>query len=204
MSKLKEFKGGLEDRGPCPIVLGIDQSYTGFAITALNKESPDLVYHTWVYKADGTGIERLKNIQKFLKEIIEGLLMDGYRIVDTGIEGYNMHAQLGHMAGELGAIVKLTLNSALKGTEGQYPLIVAPMALKKYVTGKGNAQKSTMMLHTFKTWGVEFDDDNACDSFGLALVVSGRADFEYQKQVLEKLQGPTVREKPALNDQTEN
>lgn len=41
--------------------------------------------------------------------------------------------------------------------------------LKKFVTGKGNAQKDLMMKEVFKKWGFDTDNNNIADSFGLAM-----------------------------------
>jgi len=195
VSKLKEFDGGLEPAGPSKIVLGIDQSYSGFAVTALHA-SDDLIYHTWVFKAEGTGVERLKVIRSFLSTTVRTLKDAGYEILDAAMEGYAYSAQMGHMAGELGAVVKLTMEEVCT-TDARYPLIVSPSMLKKYVTGKGNGvQKNQMLLQTYKNWNVEFNDDNACDSFGLAMIASGRAQLASQKDVLSKLQDPKFRERP--------
>lgn len=46
--------------------------------------------------------------------------------------------------------------------------VIAPGTLKKFVTGKGNSKKDIMLLKTFKKWGVEFEDNNICDAYGLA------------------------------------
>jgi crossover junction endodeoxyribonuclease RuvC len=46
--------------------------------------------------------------------------------------------------------------------------VIAPGTLKKFVTGKGNSKKDLMLLKTYKRWGVEFDDHNVCDAYGLA------------------------------------
>ena len=46
--------------------------------------------------------------------------------------------------------------------------VIAPGTLKKFVTGKGNSKKDLMLLKTYKKWGVEFEDDNLCDAYGLA------------------------------------
>jgi crossover junction endodeoxyribonuclease RuvC len=46
--------------------------------------------------------------------------------------------------------------------------VIAPGTLKKFVTGKGNSKKDLMLLKTYKRWGVEFDDHNICDAYGLA------------------------------------
>jgi crossover junction endodeoxyribonuclease RuvC len=46
--------------------------------------------------------------------------------------------------------------------------IIPPTTLKKYVTGTGRCQKNLMLLKTYKKFGVEFTDDNLCDSYCLA------------------------------------
>ena len=81
MSKPKIFFGGLEPDKP--VYLGIDQSYSGFAITLLDAENKT-DYYSIVYKAEGLGVERLKNIQAFIMDT----LFD-YTIVDAAMEGYH-------------------------------------------------------------------------------------------------------------------
>jgi crossover junction endodeoxyribonuclease RuvC len=45
---------------------------------------------------------------------------------------------------------------------------IAPNTLKKFVTGKGNAKKETMMLEVYKRWGVDPTTNNIADAVGLA------------------------------------
>ena len=181
MSKPKIFFGGLEPDKP--VYLGIDQSYSGFAITLLDAENKT-DYYSIVYKAEGLGVERLKNIQAFIMDT----LFD-YTIVDAAMEGYAFGSQMANMLGELGGMVKLTLLDF-----GIYPLIVPPTNLKKYVTGKGNGiSKSQMLLYVFRKWGAEITDDNAADSYALAKLVSGAHVLEYEKNVYDKLQDPKFR-----------
>lgn len=183
MSKPKIFFGGLEPDKP--VYLGIDQSYSGFAITLLDAENKT-DYYSIVYKAEGLGVERLKNIQAFIMDT----LFD-YTIVDAAMEGYAFGSQMANMLGELGGMVKLTLLDF-----GIYPLIVPPTNLKKYVTGKGNGiSKSQMLLYVFRKWGAEITDDNAADSYALAKLVSGAHVLEYEKNVYDKLQDPKFRER---------
>lgn len=47
-------------------------------------------------------------------------------------------------------------------------LMVAPLTLKKFVTGKGKGDKSLMLMTVYKDYGFESLDDNVCDAFGLA------------------------------------
>jgi len=49
-------------------------------------------------------------------------------------------------------------------------VIVAPSSLKKFISGKGNCQKSLMFMETYKRWGVEFTNDNLMDAHGLARI----------------------------------
>ena len=165
-----------------PVHVGIDQSYNGFAITVLRGENQ----WTTVYKSDKHGIERLKDIQVHIMEILFN-----FEIVDVAMEGYAFGSQMANMLGELGGMVKLTLLDF-----GIYPLIVPPTNLKKYVTGKGNGvPKSQMLLYVYKKWGVEFTDDNAADSYSLARLVAGMHETAYEKEVYDKLQDPKFREK---------
>ena len=68
--------------------------------------------------------------------------------------------------------------------------------LKKYVTGKGKGiSKSQMLLNTYKKWDIEFDDDNAADSYGLAHLIAGKGHLAYEKEIYIKLLDPKYREK---------
>ena len=98
--------------------------------------------------------------------------------------------------GELGGVVKLTLHSLNDIGNGKDPLIVPPTSLKKYVTGRGTGvQKNQMLLQVFKKWGVEFPDDNAADSYGLAHIVSGKGSMAYEKEIYDKLNTAESRER---------
>jgi Holliday junction resolvasome RuvABC endonuclease subunit len=48
------------------------------------------------------------------------------------------------------------------------PLVLpTPSQLKFYITGRGNADKPTMRMETFKRFELDIADDNECDAFGL-------------------------------------
>ena len=164
------------------VYLGIDQSYTGFAITALNDEG----YNTTVYRDDNSGILRLAKIRNHLRTTL-----DQYYVTDVAMEGYAYGSQLSNMLGELGGMVKLTLFEY-----NLHPAIIAPSMLKKYVTGKGKGiSKSQMLLNTYKKWNIEFDDDNAADSYGLAHLISGKGSLSYEKEIYNKILDPKYRER---------
>jgi len=168
-----------------PVAIGIDQSYGGFAITAIDKQEN---YYTEVKKIDGTGVERLHNARAFLLGFL-----DRYTVEAVAVEGYAFGSQMANMAGELGGMIRLALFDKYRHVTPQaaLPLVVPPTSLKKYVTGKGTGvKKNQMLLAIYKKWDVEFTSDDAADSYGLARIVMNKHDFEYEKEVYDKLTSP--------------
>jgi crossover junction endodeoxyribonuclease RuvC len=178
---LKVFGQGVDYSKP--VHIGIDQSYSGFALTAIQGAD----FYTEVYKSPKHGVERLRDIQSHMMDWI----VKFERIEDVAMEGYAFGSQMANMLGELGGMVKLTLLEF-----NIYPLIVPPTNLKKYATGKGNIPKSQIILYVYKNFGVEIPEDNAADSYILAHLVSGQYTRAYEKEVYEKLQDPKFRERP--------
>jgi Holliday junction resolvasome RuvABC endonuclease subunit len=179
------------------VAIGIDQSYSGFGITLLDVD--ELAnYRTIVFKAEELHIDRLVWIQEKLTEILEGVHnFNTPKSITVAMEGYAFGTTMAHMLGELGAIVKLVCYNELDGFEGKYPYIIPPTTLKKYITGKGTGvQKNQILLNVYKKWGVEFTDDNAADSYALAMLAAGKGELEYEKEILQKIKGPNFREKP--------
>jgi hypothetical protein len=189
--RLKTFGPGYSE--DVDLYIGIDQSYSGFAITVLGSDSS---YETTVAKFDGGGVTRLSEIQNHLKQTVRNATARG-DVKDVAIEGYAYGREFGvAQSGELGGVVKLALYEMGDIGKGQYPLIVAPTSLKKYVTGRGTGiQKNQMLLQVFKKWNVEFNDDNAADSFGLAHIASGKGRMAYEKEIYDKLQTAESRER---------
>jgi len=193
MAKDKIFGPGLS-LNVDNISIGIDQSYSGFGITILNTYNPE-EYSTLVFKAEQSHIDRLVWVRERLRKLLA--LSGGFKSVTVAMEGYAFGTTMAHMLGELGAIVKLTCYEELDKFEGKYPYIIPPTTLKKYITGKGTGvQKNQILLNVYKKWGVEFNDDNAADSYALAMLAAGKGELAYEKEILEKIKGPNFREKP--------
>lgn len=171
-----------------PVFVGIDASYSGFGITIM---APNDSYCTYVAKFNGSGVERLFNVQRFLTDLFIGELdQDNYTFADFAIEGYAFGSQMANMLGELGGVVRLFIYEQY----GIKPMLVPPTSLKKYVTGKGTGvQKNQILLQTYKKWGQEFKDDNAADSYGLAHLVSGKGSLSYEIEIFEKMQDGKFR-----------
>jgi crossover junction endodeoxyribonuclease RuvC len=68
------------------------------------------------------------------------------------------------------------------------------MTLKKYAAGKGNAKKQEMLLQIYKRWGIEFNDDNAADSYALARLAAGSAQGEIESAIVEQIKDPKYRD----------
>lgn len=186
----KQFNGGLEVGKK--VYVGIDQSLTGFAITLLD-ETDSNKYTAWVYKSPHFGVERLKDIQGFMREIFYEYEVRGGKIVDVAIEGSVLQSPAALKLGELAGAVKLELLY-----NNIYPLQVSPMTLKKFASGKGNSKKAEMLLQMYKRWGIEFSDDNAADSYALARLVKGIGINAQEKAVIKQMQDPKYRDEPRL------
>jgi Holliday junction resolvasome RuvABC endonuclease subunit len=192
----KQFGSGIKQ--PTSISIGIDQSLTGFAVTFLNTEDPN-EFITYVYKSPYNGVQRLKNISQWLMEKLE-LHRDHY-LVDVAMEGTVLASQSALVLGELSATVKLTLwdyfDEYDKQPHLQTPLQIPPMTLKKYAAGKGNAKKQEMLLQIYKRWGIEFNDDNAADSYALARLAGKISKGEIEEAVAEQIKDPKYRDTTA-------
>jgi hypothetical protein len=177
------------------VAIGIDQSYSGFGITIINVDDPS-EYVTTVFKAEFLHVDRLFWIKTQLEELLIVATKDAKSVV-TAMEGYAFGTTMAHMLGELGAVVKMVCYELFDKYEGKYPYIIPPTTLKKYVTGKGTGvQKNQILLSVYKKWDAEFNDDNAADSYALAMLAAGKGKLAYELEILEKIKGPNFREKP--------
>jgi Holliday junction resolvasome RuvABC endonuclease subunit len=182
----------------CDVTLGIDQSLTGFALTALQFKDPTK-YITWVYKSPYFGIERLADIRQWLIDHFDYLEENNNTILDIAMEGTVLASHAALVLGELSATVRLAIFDYFdEGDPRRYPLKVPPMTLKKFAAGKGNAKKQEMLLQIYKRWGIEFNDDNAADSYALARLLGKNFYNEVEKAVAEQMKDPKYRDAPRL------
>jgi Holliday junction resolvasome RuvABC endonuclease subunit len=197
---IKEFDGALQ--GNQEVAIGIDQSLTGFALSAVSVEFPQQ-HHTWVYKSPYKGVERLDDIQTFIFDRLEWLQARGNNIHDIAMESPFLGSPSTLPLSELAAAVKLFLfghfyeNNNYPEKQSQHlrtPLVVPPMTLKKYATGKGTSKKQEMLLQIYKRWGVEFLDDNAADAYALARLASENSIDSIEAKIVEQIKDVKYRD----------
>jgi Holliday junction resolvasome RuvABC endonuclease subunit len=115
------------------------------------------------------------------------------------MEGTVLASHAALVLGELSATVRLTIFDYFdEGDPRKYPLKVPPMTLKKFAAGKGNAKKQEMLLQIYKRWGIEFNDDNAADSYALARLLGKNFYNEVEKAVAEQMKDFKYRDAPRL------
>lgn len=140
-------------------VIGIDASLsaTGWVILEDGK-----LFDKGTIKPKTRGAERLAEITAFLANIC---ILKG--VGPVAMEALSFGSPWGTIPlAELHGALKQTFHVAALAK----PFMVAPTTLKKYVTGSGRGEKSDVKMSIFKQWGLEFNDNNQADAFGLAQI----------------------------------
>lgn len=176
---------------PPVIHVGIDPSYSAFAMVAHVTGPKENGHHQWLWdfspsKAGRAGA-RLRCIQATLRDAFGEIHSHG-RIAVVALEGYAPgRTQNREVMGELGGVVKMVLDEEVG--DGRV-FVVAPTALKKFVTGSGSAPKDNVLLQVYKKWGVEFRSNDVADAFGLmqvARALNYGAERAYEQEVIKSL-----------------
>lgn len=148
------------------IVCGIDPSLTCTAVVTLGSGDGDdrptlLDVHRIITKPASftSPMARLVSMLGELRDALE------QRPVLVVLEGYafsrNMAGQ--HSISEWGGLLRLEMyREHIPYRE------CSPSSLKKYVCGKGNADKSLMLREVHKRWLFDAADDNEADAYALA------------------------------------
>lgn len=136
-------------------VIGVDQSLTHTAV--------HVAHGGWDRYAIKTDPKKFADKLARL-EHIHDVFVDGLPAAPgvAYVEGYGFNTQKGHSLGELGGLLQFTLYRA-----GWTIVLVPPATLKKFVSGKGGADKALMLREVFRRWGYEATNDNDCDAFSL-------------------------------------
>lgn len=143
--------------------VGLDQSYSGFGVAKLDTDG-DTQTKLWKFPPKDSDGMRLGEIYVMLVTFFTQL-QNAYDEVHIAMEGYAMGRTFNReKLGELGGIVKLA-HSTVFGTD---PTVVPPTSLKKFITGKGNANKKEVIAAVQSKWQTDIKNDNVADAYGLA------------------------------------
>lgn len=152
-------------------IVGVDASLTGTGI-AIYWDSQTPI--TATIKNPLTGVDRLIYIRDYIKQVSQGadlIVIEGYAFA---------RANQAHQIGELGGVLRTMFHEM-----GLKVLEVAPAAVKKFATGKGNATKEQVAVGVFKRWSKEFGTNDEADAFVLMKI--GEA-ILYQTKTLKEIQ----------------
>lgn len=143
-----------------PKFVGIDPSYNGFAIIVIDKTGEIIEQKLLSSDSKKEADERIIDLEKEF-DFIPNIL----GLHSVCIEGPSYSSD-GSFILQMGAL-HFYLRIFLRKKKIKFK-VIAPGTLKKFVAGDGRAKKDLMLLKVYKNWGVEFDDDNLADAYGLA------------------------------------
>jgi len=153
------------------ITVGLDLSLAKTGICIIQEGG--ILLYSGLIKSKPSGdsyLAETKRIVKIAEEIVQKI--DEY--CPNEAPGLVVIEAQAFMARNTSAITQIAGLSHLVRTllaEFQWKcILVAPSSLKKYITGKGNADKNIVMMEIFKQYGHTFMEDNTADSFGLSAV----------------------------------
>lgn len=159
--KIKEKKdSNCKERDP--MFVGLDPSYNEFGLIVLDQKAN--IIEQKLIKSD-TKLEADKRIIQLEKEFKFIPTICGLRSIYIEGPSYSSSGQYILQMGALHYYLRIFLLKSKKEFK-----IIAPGTLKKFVAGegKGNCKKELILLKTYKKWGIEFDNNNLADAYGLA------------------------------------
>ena len=144
---------------------GFDISFTGTGMSVIDEDG----YHeTRSYGTTNKDPDE-KRIMNIAQEILDFLDDNNYEDGDSIIIEELAFAKRGAAVHRLAA---LNWYIRIRLFECEIPYkVIAPSTLKKFVLRKKNKKgtgKEHMLLHIYKRWGVEFNDNNKADAYALA------------------------------------
>lgn len=157
------------------LYLGIDPSLTGSGLSLI--DSTYSIISKLKLSTPTAGVERLFHLENKFLEFI-----NAHAITFVAMEGgaYRETGRIFHL-GQWAGILQLVLYK-----KGITFIEVAPLQLKKYVSGIGkNKGKETIILDVFKNFGEEIRDSDLADAYVLARIA-----HDYYSVFVENKQVP--------------
>ena len=137
---------------------GLDFAYANNGFIQLDKDANIVKQEVITTTKRNSDEERLI----YLRDYISVLITSNDIVYLEGLS----YASQGQAKAQMGAVHYVTRIFLLEN-DIKYK-IVTPTELKKFVTGKGQCKKDLILLNVFKKWGVEFDNADLADAYGLA------------------------------------
>ena len=143
--------------------LGIDPSYTGTGLVLLELDTGEVIKQILIKtQASQSIIDRVRLIISKINNFLPYAALD-IIVIEGFSYGSPQHA---HQMGYLGFRIREAL--------GGYKIIEpSPNQVKKFATGKGNAEKDTIIKEVYKRWNFDTNNNNISDAFVMAQI--GRA-----------------------------
>ena len=179
-------------------IVGIDPSLTGTGVCLYPLGfSATTVLRSFSSPAAGSLAERFNRYRKLRNDILA--MFTERHILLIAIEGYSMHSKGQAITSicEFGSVLRNALLEAARIHKA--PIFeVAPTSLKKFVTGKGNANKTAMIANIIRRWDVDCErTEDEYEAYAMAVLgacLTGRKDTETaaQRSVVDTILAPPV------------
>jgi crossover junction endodeoxyribonuclease RuvC len=174
--------------------IGIDPSLSGTAVAVYGGEVERI-------SSEACGpevrprIERYRNLAHAVSVAVEDLANPPNIIF---VEGYSFGSKHGgEKLAEYGGILRLQL---LKRFPHAKIMDVPPSALKKFITGKGNGDKTAVIAAIASRYQVQFKTNDEYDAYALALMAAAyggafECTNQAQRDVIAALKNPKVKKR---------
>ena len=146
--------------------IGLDLSLTGAGVAVID-QSGRLIRSELVGSKPDPNTGDLTRFARHAQTILGHALPSPEDLI--AIEEYAFSGNGLTRLAELGGIVKYKMLTEF-GIPPERICVCHNSTLKKFLTGKGNAQKDLILMSVLKNWGMEFRDDNLADAWGLAAI----------------------------------
>lgn len=163
------------------MIIGLDLSLSNSGIVVINKSGKLILHHTIKTKKES---DRIIRYHKFKVELFSFLssnnLMNPNNIfaIEDYTYGIRNSRSLISLA-EQGGIVRYIFYF-----ENLVLVEYSNSSVKKFVTGKGNANKDLMLKSVYKKWGFDFNDHNLADASAVAMLCLAHQDILDRKKLL--------------------
>jgi crossover junction endodeoxyribonuclease RuvC len=153
-----------------PKFVGLDLSYSGTGLIVLDNIGEILEQKLISTDSKDDTEDRLIQIEneiKFIPNIV------GLKVVFVEGPSYSSRGDQMLQMGALNIFIRIFFRK----NKVNYR-VIAPPTLKKWVAKTGRAKKEMMLLHIYKRWGIEFENNNLADAYGLARMAQSTMEEE--------------------------